>query len=548
MSHSTYDGDRFSEFLHSQAILSNEQKELLRVSFQKHQDSSLITQLADFFNSLTPSDFYDLAERLHAFWQHQLLPGSPKIKEKSHSLSTLQAILYGNQSKRSTKPSRNKSLGHIQLLNESGVNSSGRNSVTKESIHERLYNESTVLKNIKVIREEIKKQSELQPCTFQPEIPHHHDEYLAGSSQYLSAEVFDRLAKDTKKTHLNLCEEIKKQLDLKECTFQPNVRKSGSGHSKSRDQSTNHSFLNQTFERLYNENMELMKKKLEGEKLKQEQEMKECTFSPKVNARKKHPTASSEKKSPRDSVGKRKHAHALYEDFFDREKHKMQLRMDITAVVEKELTFKPQLISKQKARDPSDKKVAPQDRLLEWEKERVHKLNIMKEQKRRETEGDGKPIRYTVDKPPKNNTESGYENRYERLYQDGALRKARTNVLEKQRMDELGCTFYPKLVTSKSGSRLRTRGGSPSSPERDGYFHDHSRVDLTMDSSVHYEPSASNKENAQPKHRKTMTQFDVSHFGRQSVSNKIPQAQRGGNLSFISRKMSTSINTKNKNG
>ena len=532
--------DDFPQFLESHGIFNSKQRTDYSTETSSTSDeSATIFQLADFFRSLTPSECYDLALRIYLLYQQSKKDKShPKNTKKSEAAQKLQTIVEStqpataNDSKekpRSSGPYQNTHRSNVNFLDGSleqmwsiqqSLSSQRAHNASKDSIHERLYNESYVKNNMKIIREEVKKQEELKGCTFHPTVTEPDRSRSPGKRERSPEQVFERLARDNKNTNQSLYEEKRKELEMKECTFKPNITQSSPSHERQKTQFefSEKQLLNQTFERLHSEKSLYIRRKIANERERQEREIIGCTFSPKIN--KRGYFLSPDGRSSKEMS--RVRSEALYSDYFERERHKTKVRLDIDQEESKRLTFKPELISKSMVKlDPN---VPTEERLLSWERERVRKLEESKEQKRKSESAEKRPRinRESPERAPRTQ-ETPKRETYNRLYQDSALKKERTKEREKKLMEELGCTFSPKLNTSgASRTSLHSRGGQRMGDKSEGALHKTPDRSTVQDSKRrNLQEIIGDKENVQAKPLKGLTPAEQKKVFQQNLWKKL---------------------------
>ncbi|DBA04665.1 TPA: hypothetical protein N0F65_012248 [Lagenidium giganteum] len=145
---------------------------------------------------------------------------------------------------------------------------------TKKPFYERLYNKDHA-QQVQAEREQ-KRIEEESKYTFKPQISDAPEEIKAKLTNPSPGKtIFERLyeEKDKVKEKIEMSEELKKQKELEECTFHPHV---DVGEVKTPSQPGT-----PIWERLlsYDKNQVIE----EREKLKQEKEMRECTFKPDIS-------------------------------------------------------------------------------------------------------------------------------------------------------------------------------------------------------------------------------------------------------------------------
>lgn len=99
-------------------------------------------------------------------------------------------------------------------------------------------------------------------------------------------EIFDRLSKaGTKQQKLQDYEKIKEIYELSECTFKPQIKGKVETQQDSQTDRGNQSRREQEkiWQRLHHESLAMKEQVIKMEREKQQQELKNCTFSPQIN-------------------------------------------------------------------------------------------------------------------------------------------------------------------------------------------------------------------------------------------------------------------------
>jgi hypothetical protein len=156
-----------------------------------------------------------------------------------------------------------------------------------KSIHERLFNEQQHKVALLQQREQEKVELELEGCTFNPQVIDDNASINGDGNNVVSpsrvvdeAELVARLAADRTGIQL-LRDEIKKQKELEACTFKPRVRHYHQENSLTMGQNDaeEHDERNRpVYERLNNEIKDLATRN----KLRESRELEGCTFTPAI--------------------------------------------------------------------------------------------------------------------------------------------------------------------------------------------------------------------------------------------------------------------------
>lgn len=445
----------FTKFLHEHGILSTKQTENYPET-ENQDNASLIFQLADFIKSLTPSDCYDLALRLFLLYQQK--SKAPRFTEAQQATLTRFFNTVAQKYRKTLLSSFDKLRGfdavryvptfegsfrqESQLSHQNNPRKSRRSVQSDRNdgpIYERLYKESEAMNSAKLINEEKKYYLETKDCTFQPKINKSSttkNDSFSGKND----EVFKRLQKSYRRENQEMFEKTKAQLELKECTFHPNILQPMSNSTlNSSSVDYGERSISRTFERLHSEHSYKKQQQMENEILKQTYELAGCTFTPKIND-------SEADRGTRSARNSARRSESLYADHFEKKRSitKMMLANEDKEI--KECTFKPALIAKMPETVRSARKGTPQERLLEWQREKEAKL----EEKQRE-----KLLQESASKKPQINANAaelgkiGDEPAHERLYREGSERKNKQEELEKKVLGEIGVSFTPKTNVKK---------------------------------------------------------------------------------------------------
>lgn len=107
---------------------------------------------------------------------------------------------------------------------------------TETNVYDRLHRAGLSLKQQREAMSEHAEDEELRECTFQPSLGRASRKLSVASVGAEDGDVFSRLARQSAKEVELLREEIKKQQELEGCTFQPNVsRRAPRGSVSSHD-------------------------------------------------------------------------------------------------------------------------------------------------------------------------------------------------------------------------------------------------------------------------------------------------------------------------
>lgn len=179
----------------------------------------------------------------------------------------------------------------------------------------------------KRINEEVKKQREIQYCTFHPKV----NSPISPTRDKSPEEMYDRLSRSNKKEKLKYFEAQKVARELQYCTFVPRVRK----HSRSQSV--------QEEEPVY---YRLTRKGDLREKLRKTKEFEQkgkelngCTFSPRINTRKN----ISANLSVRQSM---ETCERLYLDHERKKQNQARSELEHEQQIQSACTFRPQVYSK----------------------------------------------------------------------------------------------------------------------------------------------------------------------------------------------------------
>jgi hypothetical protein len=154
-------------------------------------------------------------------------------------------------------------------------------------VHERL-SKSKQKQQLFNVMSQLKDELEMTHCTFQPTIPY----FPNGSSSHDTTPVYERLNAEAEQMKIiaEKREKLKKLEEMKQFTFQPRVETYESGKSRNRDTTPIH-------ERLNAEADQLKKQQEKRVELKIKTEEAELTFKPSIK-----PMKSAEKKRYCDTV------------------------------------------------------------------------------------------------------------------------------------------------------------------------------------------------------------------------------------------------------
>jgi len=320
------------------------------------------------------------------------------------------------------------------------------------SIFDKLHEEAMTKLEIKQLNEEIKKQRELQFCTFAPTLK---DSPKAHTNTFEeSKNVYNRLAQSNKFLKMQYYDAQKQAQELQFCTFQPDLPKA------KRDPNRNMSLqLNDTtgniHERLHKEAEVLSQQRQTKAFAKREKELDGCTFTPTINLGKR----SNSQHIP---------THRFEELYREHERKRTEQTKKEMLKDEKTMescTFKPSLLSKTKDNLTMDESSTP--RYEKLYNKHTQKLMLL-EQKRKELAEEERKMRQFVAKEMKipankrqaNNTtlqashsktmqsedskKGKDDSAFDRLYKIDKVYRQNKKELSQKVMKERGISFTPR--------------------------------------------------------------------------------------------------------
>ena len=436
----------FSDFLEEIGVFSPNQAEDYSAKGTNNDEDKAIFKLADFFKALTPSDCYDLALRLYLFWKKALEESQAKKREQE--TKTISSI-HGPQTTAENTPrvpghrpkTRSFSLGGSPDDNPEPSERTMR-SMQSGDIFERLHNESFYKNYTKRKNEEMKLREELKECTFKPKTSKSETSRIDTTT-----DVFERLQKDHRKEREEINASIRAKKEMEGCTFHPQVHTSHHTDQGQFDYPLNLS-IDHTFERLYRESNLRKQLQMENELKKQEMELKDCTFKPVSTARR------FDDKEPSD-INER--IQKLYNLHFEQQRNLAKKRLELKEKETEGCTFTPSILSPSTKPKDLDKSMNAPDRLLKWEEEKKKKLQEKRDLEARERSA-------SRNRGIRDRKNSKDENRYEKLYKDGEVKKHKIEELEKKVLREIGASFTPKVNSRSKASPVTSSLSNLKSP------------------------------------------------------------------------------------
>ncbi|CAD8104442.1 unnamed protein product [Paramecium sonneborni] len=295
------------------------------------QTNNILFSLSDYLKNLSASDSFDMALRLYDGWKLEQTkkknPGNLleiinkialrqpfKLLQQSQKRNKIQ--FSPNKIENSQKSPCNKQQSYQSPINKKSFNYMGLNDTC-----ERLYMEGIVQKVKKEQYEQEKQQLELKDCTFKPQVN-------VENIRNKEIEVFDRLYR-TQLVSKNDFSEIKQKQEISQCTFTPSINK--------QEQISNFLPLDnkqtaqtQIFDRLFQESIQRSNLKSSYAPYREQKQLQECTFKPQISNRQLNRSG--------DDIFKRLHNESV-------EKQQIQAfqKLDKESKELEQCTFKPKI-------------------------------------------------------------------------------------------------------------------------------------------------------------------------------------------------------------
>ncbi|CAD8184052.1 unnamed protein product [Paramecium pentaurelia] len=189
--------------------------------------NNILFSLSDYLKNLSASDSFDMALRLYDSWKLQ----QTKKKNPGNLIKILSKIAvrkpfkmlqsYQKSTKMQFSPNKirnsQKSTISEQQSYQSPINKKALSQMGFNDTCERLYMDGIIQKVKKGQYEQEKQQLELKECTFKPQVN-------VDTLRQNEIEVFDRLYK-TQLISKNDFSEIKQKQEISQCTFTPSINK-----------------------------------------------------------------------------------------------------------------------------------------------------------------------------------------------------------------------------------------------------------------------------------------------------------------------------------
>ena len=460
----------FSKFLQEHGIFSKKQSEIFSSDkLNINDESQSIFHLADFFKALTPSNSYDLALRLFLIWKNRpnaiqndannvnkLVKYLDQLRKKSLNLFFDMLKLFKNTTQEAELQIQEATFRdtegfYSQFLESNHVNDSIKNITNKsfQQIHERLYSEASSIRLNKFYNEERKVLQQLEGCTFKPVL--NKAETILNKTVENGLPVFERLLIDRKNEIVKENEARKLDNEMKGCTFHPKVESSPGKIKNSVLNRTNS--LENTFERLHKEST--MKKQilLENTIKKQELEIEGCTFKPQLVL---NENTINVTKSFDDSFLVTERIKRLHNLHSQKQIELMKMKVESEENELKKYSFKPEITktSQGQVENKVDLKKTTK-RLFDWKNEKKIKIEELKRQFEEEKE-----IKINGEKSKKkknNNTLPFDQPVHDRLYKYNQTKPQKRKELEEKMLKDIGASFIPKINIKKKLSTTPTR-------------------------------------------------------------------------------------------
>lgn len=281
------------------------------------------------------------AFKLIAVAQNPKTPNSSKLLNRNEPRSTVGSTKSNPRSQNMHQRGKSQEVlkKNVDVLAASQTTGQLDERVHTKGEHQhffdKLYQESFLHEQNKILRKELHEIMKMKDCTFSPQINSAINPKSPEISKTLQMPVFERLStkKPSKAEQMHRRRESK---ELEEATFQPSINKPHR-HTHNPDKASEKKTA--AAERLY-QDAELKQQvlKLKRDYLK-EQELKECTFTPQIISP-KFPGSDIERRS-RSPAGER-----LYQDSIKRKQLQSMKDAAKEEMAASQYTFKPQLFTK----------------------------------------------------------------------------------------------------------------------------------------------------------------------------------------------------------
>ncbi|CAD8169284.1 unnamed protein product [Paramecium octaurelia] len=246
-------------------------------------NNNILFSLSDYLKNLSASDSFDMALRLYDSWKMQ----QTQRKNPANLLNILTKIAlrkpfktlksYQKCTKIQFSPNKirnsQKSTISEQQSYQSPINKKALSQMGLNDTCERLYMDGIIQKVKKGQYEQEKQQLELKECTFKPQVN-------VEAIRKNEIEVFDRLYK-TQLISKNDFSEIKQKQEISQCTFTPSINKQ---ESISNFQTVDNK-QQPIFDRLFQESISRSNLKQSYAPVREQKELQECTFKPQISHR-----------------------------------------------------------------------------------------------------------------------------------------------------------------------------------------------------------------------------------------------------------------------
>ncbi|CDW79736.1 UNKNOWN [Stylonychia lemnae] len=293
--------------------------------------------------------------------------------------------------------SRGNSNNHSHKSSGQGERSKSQNqrntiSPRDSQVFQRLHEESKMKQQFQQQIQEIKMIHELKDCTFQPTVSSNNTTPLfsipvaqqpsqqkGNETLMTNISAIEQASLSHSNSNINLIsrddyftnlskvgsklqkaqdlEKIKEILELQECTFKPQINQRQS-QSRQRSNSRSDSPNGEVWDRLHKDHQDLQEHKQKQAQEILSQELKECTFSPKIVSRRSLNSISSREEEPQPQPNPYTR---LYEKHHEYQQIKKQKEIENKQKELEEFTFQPQRITKSKDNKYPNYAQKPQD-------------------------------------------------------------------------------------------------------------------------------------------------------------------------------------------